>query len=313
MKRYFILEVVVALVIFVFVTSVIAFYCEQDTTAFTGLGDAVWWCIVTMTTVGYGDTVPITWQGKVVATIVMFVGVVSFSAMIGVTASALVEYRRATRKGLRRVRMKNHIVICGYNAQVPGLVQELKKQKIKNITLVADSLSEKPEDLDVVFVHGSPAQRETLKKARIEFARNVLILGQSDERVLLSTYTARRLTKAHICVETIDPTHNDELVAAGCDELVNTGQLSNILMAQSVEDPGVASLVTQVSGRIDREEIDKVCKYGDLVKELFEQGKTPVAIQSNGQMLINPVLSTEISPGDMLFYIGEEKLNGQVT
>ncbi len=50
-------------------------------------GDAVWWAITTMTTVGYGDMVPVTTGGKVVASVLMIGGVALYGVVAGLVAS----------------------------------------------------------------------------------------------------------------------------------------------------------------------------------------------------------------------------------
>ena len=57
-------------------------------------GDAVWWIFVTMTTVGYGDTYPVTGTGRILAVFVMLSGV----ALIGVLASFLSNFFLAPAK-----------------------------------------------------------------------------------------------------------------------------------------------------------------------------------------------------------------------
>ena len=52
-------------------------------------GDALWWAIVTITTVGYGDKFPITAEGRIVGTILMIVGVGLFGTISGFVASWL--------------------------------------------------------------------------------------------------------------------------------------------------------------------------------------------------------------------------------
>jgi voltage-gated potassium channel len=47
------------------------------------IGNALWWAVVTLTTVGYGDFYPVTWQGRVAASLLMFVG---FAVLATVTA-----------------------------------------------------------------------------------------------------------------------------------------------------------------------------------------------------------------------------------
>lgn len=53
-------------------------------------GDAFWWGIVTITTVGYGDRFPVTAFGRVVATFVMFAGVGIIGSLASILASILV-------------------------------------------------------------------------------------------------------------------------------------------------------------------------------------------------------------------------------
>jgi len=57
----------------------------------TSAEEAVWWAICTVTTVGYGDLYPVTWEGRVVAFILMVTGASSFGALSGLIASSFVQ------------------------------------------------------------------------------------------------------------------------------------------------------------------------------------------------------------------------------
>lgn len=58
--------------------------------AFGTIPDAMWWAITTLTTVGYGDVVPITAFGRIVAGITMIVGLGLFALPVGIVATAFV-------------------------------------------------------------------------------------------------------------------------------------------------------------------------------------------------------------------------------
>jgi voltage-gated potassium channel len=57
----------------------------------TSLGDAIWWGFETITTVGYGDFVPVTFQGRFFAVLVMFVGISVLGVVSATFASTLVK------------------------------------------------------------------------------------------------------------------------------------------------------------------------------------------------------------------------------
>jgi len=57
----------------------------------TSLQDAIWWAFETITTVGYGDVVPVTEQGRAIAVSVMFVGISVLSAVTAGISATLVK------------------------------------------------------------------------------------------------------------------------------------------------------------------------------------------------------------------------------
>ncbi len=63
----------------------------------SSIGDAVWWSIVTVTTVGYGDKVPITPLGRVIGVVLMFTGIGIIGVLSGTIASYLLRGLRAEK------------------------------------------------------------------------------------------------------------------------------------------------------------------------------------------------------------------------
>jgi voltage-gated potassium channel len=57
---------------------------------FTSLWDGVWWAVVTVTTVGYGDLYPKTVQGRLIGMVLMFVGIGFLSLLTAAVASRFV-------------------------------------------------------------------------------------------------------------------------------------------------------------------------------------------------------------------------------
>jgi voltage-gated potassium channel len=86
----------IAVFLLIFVASIGIYYCENTAQPehFGSFFHSLWWSIVTLTTVGYGDVYPITAAGKVFASFVMFVGVGVVAVPSGLMASSLTKVIR---------------------------------------------------------------------------------------------------------------------------------------------------------------------------------------------------------------------------
>src|SRR5688572_17019978 len=72
-----------------------AFFVEiVSPNSFTSLGDAMWWAAQTVTTIGYGDEVPATSGGRVVALFVMLVGAGAVSVVTAVITAVFISYQQ---------------------------------------------------------------------------------------------------------------------------------------------------------------------------------------------------------------------------
>ena len=76
---------------------------------FPTIGLALWWAVMTVTTVGYGDIVPTTAPGRIVASGLMVVGFASLSLLTGFVASLLVHRRAAADEGSDLARIEERL------------------------------------------------------------------------------------------------------------------------------------------------------------------------------------------------------------
>jgi len=83
------LSVLVIFLLVLFVGSVAVYFFERDVqpTTFGSVPAALWWAVVTLTTTGYGDVVPITLPGRLVAAMVMISGLGVFGLWTGILAT----------------------------------------------------------------------------------------------------------------------------------------------------------------------------------------------------------------------------------
>jgi voltage-gated potassium channel len=83
----FLAALLVSLLLVVFAASAVLQFETAEGANIRTPEDAVWWAIVTVTTVGYGDRYPVTWEGRVVAALLMTAGVGLFGTFSGFVAS----------------------------------------------------------------------------------------------------------------------------------------------------------------------------------------------------------------------------------
>ena len=91
--------------IIVLLSSTLAYvFEEQSNDKFSSIPAAMWWAIVTMTTVGYGDVAPVTTMGRVVATFLMICGIGMFALPAGLLGAAFTEEVGEQRRHLQKLR-----------------------------------------------------------------------------------------------------------------------------------------------------------------------------------------------------------------
>ena len=100
---------IIVFVYFILVMSVILgtimFMVEERHNGFTNIPNSIYWCIVTMTTVGYGDISPITPIGKAIASFIMIMGYGIIAVPTGIVTSEFAKNRR-------KKSIKNHCPKC---------------------------------------------------------------------------------------------------------------------------------------------------------------------------------------------------------
>jgi voltage-gated potassium channel len=105
--RYIFKQTKAELSITVFVTfvlmvlsSTLMYYIEHDDQPeqFASIGDAFWWSVATLTTVGYGDVYPVTGLGKLLSGIIAIIGIGFVALPTGIISSAFIEKIQADKK-----------------------------------------------------------------------------------------------------------------------------------------------------------------------------------------------------------------------
>ena len=141
--------------------------------------DVIWWWVVTSTTVGYGDIVPVTVAGRAFAVLTVVTGFYVFTSMIAIVAETTHGFVDRHRSGRAQVRAANHILICEYTAMADELIQSLPEiPELSHFrVVVASDLVERNPYPQHAFVQGVPINPAVLRQANCARAALVFIFA----------------------------------------------------------------------------------------------------------------------------------------
>lgn len=204
---------VVALVSFA-VTTVLFWYSEHGRNAnIRGWFDVVWWWVITSATVGYGDIVPATGQGRVVTMVTILSGFFIYTNFVTIIADYVHSYLDRFKQGRAPVRATQHVVLCEYTAVADELIQDLEslpELRGREVVIVTDLVSENPYPQHW-FVRGVPISPAALAQANVAMASHVFVFanlrfGDPDVKTLhVASRVMHMNATARVYVELIHP------------------------------------------------------------------------------------------------------------
>jgi voltage-gated potassium channel len=301
-----------------------AFLAERQVNSeFTNLGTSLWWTLVTMSTVGYGDIIPVTTAGRVIGSICMIGGPVLMVSFVGAVGVRLYETWTKGAKGMAQIRSKGHIVICGWKRSAEEIISELRLSQMRElpITIIDDRIESKPVDTGgITFVKGNPSELRVLNRANVDKAAFAIILSENgmpaaDQKTVLTTLAIKKSNKSTVvCAEVNDPDNEDYLKAAGCEIIIDTRSLSSRLLAMSLQNPAVNDIVTELVSQAGNEIYPEPvpARYvGRQFIEAFSELKKLsegilVGIEREGKVMVNPSAAEVINDGDILLIVSLE-------
>jgi voltage-gated potassium channel len=229
MKRfYFAITVLICIIAF----GTFGFLITEPTLNYN-VFDSFYFTIVTVFTIGYGDFSPTTTAAKMVAIIVIIGGVGTGVYVLQLLLEATVSKRLRVELGLpvRRTRMKDHYIICGYGRVGRQVMAQLNKKGERFIFIESDK--EKIEEMieqGVPAIQGDAAEEEPLLKANVKEAK-CLIATMRDPQNMVAVITAKILNpKIYAVAEVEEEPNTEKLRKVGADATVNCHQTGARIM-----------------------------------------------------------------------------------
>ena len=247
----------------------IIFLSEQKTnSAINTLFDAIWYTLVTITTVGYGDITPRSILGRTSEMILLLAGVALFGALSGKFASFLFDRQQKKDRGLLKMnKIKNHFLICGWKPNferiLEGILLANPEIPPEKIILLNNSSQNEMEKIkadsrfkNINYIHGDFTDEDTLLKSQIKTAERTLILAdnsenfsslETDSRTVLAVITIKNLNPKIYCVaEIIDSKFEKHLSLAHCDEIILSADYGQNLLIQASSGKGMSHILREL-------------------------------------------------------------------
>jgi voltage-gated potassium channel len=228
-------------------------------------GRAVWWGMVTLTTVGYGDVVPVTLLGRLVGTALMVIGFISLSLVTATVASVFIERKFRQERGLEAVKATQHIMLLGWPEDAEALIDQLLKRLPQTIPVVLinkvppeqmEAVKERFPERALFYLRGDYSREDILLKANVRGAFKAIILAdrqpgetaaQVDQRTLFTALTLKALhNKIRILAELLRPENRAYLERAGAEEVLIRGQYDSSLLAGAIASPALYRVYTSL-------------------------------------------------------------------
>ena len=289
-----------------------------------GFFNAIWWAVVTITTVGYGDIVPTSTLGKIAGLLIILSGPALLSLITASVASIFVEKKIKEGKGLETIKEKDHIIVCGWNRTAGNLIDGILTQERKGRAIVlvneldrddVQSIQYKYKDHNLSFVRGNFVKEDILARANLIRAKVTIVLAdtsgghsieRADQRTIFGTMAIKSMApKVRTCAELINPDNREHLIRANVDEVIVRGQSAGSLLAKSAISPGVSDAIILLISDEDENKLWRIPvptrfiggTFGELASYLREKaGALVLAILKEKQrMKLEDILSDDSS------------------
>lgn len=324
-QNLILLATVIIAPVFIFAGLIYYFEAGQATAKIKSFWDAIWWTVVTMSTVGYGDLTPVSGGGKILAIAAIITGIVLIAILTATIVTRLVERLVIKVKPKDTSNLKNHILILGWNENGEKIIGNVERECEINTDIVVMCSAEHETILpdNVIKVIGNITKLEELRKVSAHQAKIAIVLADSkagmdtDSKTILTVMAVKRISEGRtrcIC-EVFSSEDREYLENAGADEIIVRSELAGTILSRTVYNPGLGGFMQDLLKFEGTSTIlmkiaipDQIgLTFGYLFSHLYQKhNEILLGILRNGVVLTNPDSEEIIKENDKLFMLSPE-------
>lgn len=291
--------------------------------------NALYMVIITITTIGYGETFTLGTGGEIFTIFLIIAGVGTVGYTLVSAVEFMIENSLTRIMGRRRMRKEleslvGHYILCGYGRVGQHIAEDLQDAGAKFVVIEKDPVAaEKALQKGYLVIRDDATVDDTLREAGIERARGLVTALSSDAENLYITLTARELCPHLFIVSRCDVEESEpKLRRAGADRVISPHSIGGRRMAAMLLKPMVwdyLDLVTKgqyiqfnvenLEWRIDDVEIQPGSyldgKTIEEAKIYSVSGALILAVKKRGMNFnTKPSKDTRLDAGDYIIAIG---------
>ena len=280
----------------------------------TGWFDSLYWTVITMATVGYGDVTPVMTAGKILAIFISLFGIGMYAVIITLMANHFIDINIRSALGLKRCSWKNHLIICGWNEGIESAIEELSRvSHMKVVVVKPPNVGPSLEEERLMTIADDYMKEAPLKKAGLDKASYVIVSTGDDSKTILTILMIKRLRPdVKIVAEVISSQDGPLIKQAGANRIVNSLSFSGRLLASSIYAPGVPALFEEISTSAFGNDVIQVRIPKQLIRKNFKDALIDlkdrnvgilVGIRREDKTIVNPSSKEILRDGDSLLII----------
>jgi voltage-gated potassium channel len=205
--------------------------------------DAVYWSIITISTVGFGDIAPVTIEGRVATIFLVITGLAVIAFFTSIVTTALGEKLIALKEEKvigEANALKDFVLICGYGRMGEVLAKEFRKVKQKFIVIdINEDSFLHANSLNISYIKGDASDADFLAHIGInKGATSIIALTNNDAVNLSIVLTARSLNpNINIIARANDKKIKKKLFLAGANDVVAANEITGLVAAEYIGQP----------------------------------------------------------------------------
>ncbi|UCH79116.1 MAG: potassium channel protein, partial [Candidatus Coatesbacteria bacterium] len=309
------------------VVGTVAFYfIEGPRQEGVGFVEWFWSTFFTMISGDFVEVKPTSAAGKILVTVLIFFGIGFVSIVTASIASALVVEKLEAGRGMKKLHLRDHVVICGWNPGARTILGELANAANGRDLVVVADLEEDPTEAygkTVHFVRGDCTDEEVLQRAAISKAHTAIVLAdtsggrvfdQADARTILTVLTVETLNRdVYTCAELVHRKNRLHLERVHVDEVVVSGEYGGKILAHSALYHGISRVLsellatTEESSEFYRVAIPEEIRGQDfeIALDYFRRQYRAlvIAVLREEEAHVNPEVGFQLQEGDELAII----------